>query len=173
MSWTEECLQSNCFKTKDPNEVGEVLSLLGLEPYVYDNDTIQIFGNTEGGSWLDESAEVVLSIKPFEEEGKTKNLHGIISDCAGESIDLDELAEEYYNCTRDNIQDHVMVVPLIEYLQDELIDGEIIEITCAGFEGRSAGNSCPFGYVEVITKTKHVSNSLYSMLEQLLKEVKE
>lgn len=168
MSWTEECLQSNCFKTKDPNEVMEVLQLLGLEPYLYDNGTIEIFGNAEGGAWLDESAEVVLSIKPFEEEeGKTKNLHGIISDYSLCSVTLEELAEEFYTCEIDNIHDHVMVVPLIEYLQDELLDGEVIEITCAGFEGRSAGTSNPFGYAEVITKTKHVSSSLTNLLEEL------
>lgn len=167
MSWTNECIQSNSFRVKQPKEVAEVLELLGFITHQKDG-AIALSTSGEGGVWLDEDAEVVLSIKPFAQDGEMRNLHGIISDYTSSSSYLDNLAEEYYNCTIDNIQDHVMIVPLIEYLQDQLLDGEHIEITCAGFESKANYNFDPFGYVEVITKDKHVSSGLTNLLEELL-----
>lgn len=169
MSWTNECSQSNSFKTKNNEEVSEVLSLLGFDVY-NENDSIRFYGDEN--AWLDEDAEVFLSIKPHKdiETGEVKNLHGIISDYTGYSLDIDEVCEQY-NYKEDN--GDYMIVSLVEYLQDMLLDDkQYITITGAGFEGRTSGNSSPFGFVDVITKYDFKSENLAHLREELLKEMK-
>lgn len=165
MSWTNECSQSNSFKTKNNEEVSEVLSLLSFDVY-NENGSIRFYGDEN--AWLDEDAEVFLSIKPHKdiETGEVKNLHGVICD----GLDVKKVCEQY-NYKEDN--GDYMIVPLVEYLQDMLLDDtQYITITGAGFEGRTSGNSSPFGYIEVITKYDYKSENLAHLREELLKEMK-
>ena len=163
MSWTNECTQTNTFRTKNNEEVKEVLELLGFDVYK-NKDGLQAFGSE--GTYLDENTDVVLSNKPHEdiETGELKYLHGIISDYTNESVDVDEVRETYKYTDKDYV-----VMPLIEYLQDMLSnDKEYITCTCAGFEGRTGGDSNPYGYVEFITKTTHKAKTLQCILDEYL-----
>ena len=153
MSWTNECTESNNFKVKNTQEVKEVLELMGF--VVYNSDDILSFNTSGEGTFFDEGTEVVQSLKPINIEGTQKNLIGIISDYTIDSIDINELESTY------GVKEgEYMVTPIIEYLQEELLDNEYITITCAGFESNSRGSHSPFGYV-IITKndTKFFSTS--------------
>lgn len=157
MSWTEQCTESSVFKVKNTKEVKEVLSTMGFDVYGQDNE-VYFFGDEN--VWFDENTEVVLSLEPIEVEGETKNLIGLISDQICEPVDLDSLEEGTY-----------MVVPIVEYLQDQLVEGSYISITCVGYTGRNGGNSEPFGDVTVITKNNSKFMSLRKAEKEILKEL--
>lgn len=148
MSWTNECTESNVFKVKNTKEVKEVLELMGFVVYGDEDKGIDFVTSGEG-TFFDENTEVVLSLKPISIEGEEKNLIGIISDYTNDSIDLDTVEEDYGVA-----EEEVQVVPLIDYLQDQLLDKEHITVTCAGFESRMSGSFSPFGDVTIITKTE-------------------
>lgn len=156
MSWTNECTESNNFKVKNTEEVKEVLKLMGFDVYL---DNGIYFVTSDEGTFFNEEAEVVLSIKPVND----KNLIGIISDYTNDSVDLDNLEEEY-----GIKQDEVTVTPITEYLQDQLLENEHVTITSAGFESRSSGSHSPFGDIIVITKNKVNFGSLYKLEQELL-----
>ena len=163
MSWTNECTESNEFKVKNPQEVREVLELMGFD--VYGNDNSLSFVTSGEGTFFDEGAEVVLSLRPISIEGTEKNLIGIISDFSCDSIDLGTIEEEY------GIKDgEYMVTPVLEYLQDQLLDKEYITVTCAGFESRCSGSWSPFGDVTIITKNNTKFFSLSQEVNKYLKE---
>ena len=63
-----------------------------------------------------------------------------------------------------------MVTPVLEYLQDQLLDNGYITITCAGFESRSSGSYSPFGDVTIITKTDVEFGSLYHIVDKYIQE---
>lgn len=162
MSWTNEFMESNAFKVKNIEEVKEVLNLMGMDTLT-ENDTICFFADE---TYFDEDTEVVLSIKPIEIDGQKKNLLGIYNYSSNNCIDIDEVKEEH-NLTEDDY----MVVPITEYLQDQLVDDkQYIAITTAGYEGRSAGNFNPFGELTVITKNSTEFVSLYSATQEILKK---
>ena len=163
MSWTNECTESNEFKVKNPQEAREVLELMGFD--VYGNDNSISFVTSGEGTFFDEGAEVVLSLKPISIEGTEKNLIGIISDYTNDGIDLNDLESEY-----GVKQDEIMITPIIEYLQDQLLDKEYITVTCAGFESRCSGSYSPFGDVTVITKNDTKFFSLSQAIDSYLKE---
>ena len=163
MSWTNECTESNEFKVKNPQEVREVLELMGFN--VYGSDNGLSFITSGEGTFFDEGAEIVLSLKPISIEGTEKNLIGIISDFSCDSIDLGTIEEEY------GIKDgEYMVTPVLEYLQDQLLDKEYITVTCAGFESRCSGSYSPFGDVTIITKNNTKFFSLSQEVDKYLKE---
>ena len=152
MSWTNECTESNQFKVKNTEEVREVLELMGFD---VDTDKGSIYFVTSGeGTFFDDIAEVVLSTKPVND----KNLIGIISDYTNNSVDLDNLEEEY-----GVKRNEVTVTPITEYLQEQLLEDEHVTITSAGFESRSSGSYSPIGDIIVITKNKVSSGSLYKI----------
>lgn len=163
MSWTNECTESNYFKVKNTDEVREVFELMGFNVYTNDN-SISFVTSGEGPSF-DESVEVVLSIKPISTEGKEKNLIGIISDYTNNSIDLDDLEEEY-----GVRQGEYVVTPIVEYLQEQLLNEQYITVTCAGFESRCSGSFSPFGEVTIITKNTvkfmSLAQEVYKFLEE-------
>lgn len=162
MSWTNECTESNVFKAKNPKEVKEVLELMGF--VVYENEEGLAFVTSGEGTFFDENAEVVLSLKPISIEGKEKNLIGIISDYTNDSIDLEDVEDEY-----GVKKEEVMVTPIIEYLQEQLLDDkQYITVTCAGFESRSSGSFSPFGEVTIITKNKTEYMSLQKFIANIL-----
>jgi hypothetical protein len=162
MSWTNECTESNEFKVKNTREVIEVLELMGFD--VYNEEGIS-FRTSGKGTFFDDSAEVVLSLKPVSIEGIEKNLIGIISDYTNDSIDLNDLESEY-----GVKEDEVMVVPITEYLQDQLLDNkQYVTITCAGFESRSWGSYAPFGDATIITKNDTKFFNLAQVVDNYLK----
>ena len=159
MSWTNEFMESSAFKVKNTEEVKEVLNRMGMDTLVTEDNAICFYGDEV---YFDEDTEVILSLKPIE----NKNLLGIYSYSSNNCIDLDEVKEEY-NLTEDDY----MVVPITEYLQDQLADDkQYIAITTAGYEGRSAGNFNPFGELTVITKNGTDFVSLYSATQEILKK---
>lgn len=163
MSWTNECTESNQFKVRNPQEVREVLELMGFD--VYENENGLSFVTSGEGTFFDEGAEVVLSLKPISMEGTEKNLIGIISDFSCKSIDLNTVTEEY------GVKDgEYMVTPVLEYLQDQLLDKEYITVTCVGFESRCSGFNSPFGDVTIITKNNTEFFSLSQAVDKYLKE---
>ena len=160
MSWTNECTESNRFKVENVEEVKQVLESMGFITYVEDN-----FISFDEGTFFDDSAEVVLSLKPIkkEEQEELTNFVGIISDCC-ESVDLHDIG---YGLTTNDI----MILPITEYLQDQLFnEDEYIIITCAGFESHCSGSYSPFGEITVITKTNINSKNLYQLAEEFLKK---
>jgi hypothetical protein len=164
MSWTNECTESNQFKVGNVKEVKQVLESMGFITYV-ENDSIS-FSTSGEGTFFDDNAEVVLSLKPIEKEGQEEptNFVGIISDYCMESVDLHDIG--YGLSTND-----VMVLSITEYLQDQLYDEkEYITVTCAGFESRCSGSYSPFGDVTVITKTSINYKNLYQLAEEFLKK---
>lgn len=164
MSWTNECTESNQFKVRNVEEVKQVLESMGFITYVEDNSIS--FVTSGEGAFLDDSAEVVLSFKPIkkEEQEEPTSFVGIISDCCAESIDLHNIG---YGLTTNN----VIVQPIIEYLQEQLLnEDEYIAITCAGFESRCSGSYAPFGDVTVITKTSINFKNLCQVAEEFLKK---
>ena len=164
MSWTNECTQSNEFTVKDTKEVKAVLKTLGFKVFVNESNTMQFFGDE--GAYIDDYDEVVLSLKPITKEGNSEatNFVGLISDKIADSIDLENIG---YNLTEKDVK----VMRIIEYLQNELLENQYIVITCAGFDGRTSGNSSPFGDVTVITKNIVKSESLYSITENMKKDL--
>ena len=163
MSWTNECTESNEFKVRNPQEVREVLELMGFD--VYESTNGLSFVTSGEGTFFDEGAEVVLSLRPISIEGEEKNLIGIISDFSNDSIDLDTIEDEY------GVKDgEYMVTPVLEYLQDQLLDKEYITVTCAGFESRCSGSYSPFGDVTIITKNNTEFFSLAQAVNKYLKE---
>ena len=166
MSWTNECTESNVFKVKNTKEVKEVLELMGFDVHE-DTDGLSFVTSGEG-TFFNEDTEVVLAKKPISVEGVEKNLIGIISDYTSDSVNIDDLEEEYGVTEED-----VMIVPIIEYLQDELLDEkQYITVTCAGFESRSRGSFSPFGDATIITKNSTDFISLYGAIGKILKERK-
>lgn len=166
MSWTSSCTESNTFKVKNIKEVRQVLELMGFCIESKDNE-VTIYTSGEG-TWFDEETEVVLSIKPIklESEEEPTNLIGIISDYACEPIDLDDIP---FGLDKDK---DVMVVPIVEYLQDQLLDEKsAIVITTAGFEGRCSGDNSPFGDVTLITKCDCESTSLFHWTNQMAEKL--
>lgn len=161
MSWTNECTESNQFKVKNTEEVKEVLELMGFD--VYTDKGFISFVTSGEGTFFDDMANVVLSIKPVNIEGTEKNLIGIVSDYTNDSVCLDDLEEEY-----GVKQDEVMVTPITEYLQEQLLENEHVTITSAGFESRCSGSYSPFGDITVITKDKVGFGSLCSIEQELL-----
>lgn len=164
MSWTNECTESNQFKVKNVEEVKQVLESMGFITYVEDNSIS--FSTSGEGVFFDESTEVVLSLNPIEIDGldKPTNFVGIISESCMESIDLEDIG---YDLTKDD----VIVTPITEYLQDQLLDEkEYVTVTCAGFESRCSGSFSPFGDVTVITKNSMDFTSLYSAIDEILKK---
>ena len=164
MSWTNECTESNQFKVGNVKEVRQVLESMGFTTYVEDNSIS--FTTSGEGTFFDDNAEVVLSLKPIEKEDQLEptNFVGIISDCSIESIDLHDIG---YGLTTNDI----MVQSITEYLQDQLFnEDEHIIITCAGFESRCSGSYSPFGDVTVITKTSMNFKNLYQLAEEFLKK---
>lgn len=162
MSWTNEFMESNAFKVKNTEEVKEVLNLMGMDTLT-ENDTICFYGDE---TYFDEDTEVILSLKPIEIDGQKKNLLGIYSYSSNNCIDIDEVKEE-----RNLTEDDYMVIPITEYLQDQLADDkQYIAITTAGYEGRSGGNFNPFGELTVITKNGTEFVSLYSATQEILKK---
>lgn len=163
MSWTNEFMESSAFKVKNTEEVKEVLNLMGMDTLVTEDNAICFYGDEV---YFDEDTEVILSLKPIEIDGQKKNLLGLYGYNIMDSIDIDEVKEEY-NLTEDDY----MVVPITEYLQDQLADDkQYIAITTAGYEGRSAGNFNPFGELTVITKNGTDFVSLYSATQEILKK---
>lgn len=163
MSWTNECTESNEFKVRNPQEVREVLELMGFN--VYESENGLSFVTSGEGTFFDEGAEVILSLRPISIEGEEKNLIGIISDYSNNSIDLDTIEDEY------GVKDgEYMVTPVLEYLQDQLLDKEYITVTCAGFESRCSGSCSPFGDVTIITKNNTEFFSLAQAVNKYLKE---
>lgn len=163
MSWTNECTESNEFKVRQPQEVREVLELMGFN--VYESKDGLSFVTSGEGTFFDENTEVVLSLKPISIEGEEKNLIGIISDYSNDSIDLDTVEDEY------GVKEgEYMVTPLVDYLQDQLLDKEYITVTCAGFESRCSGSCSPFGEVTIITKNTTEFMSLYKVVDEFLKK---
>ena len=164
MSWTNECTESNQFKVKNVKEVKQVLENMGFVTYVEDNSIS--FVTSGDGVFFDENTEVVLSLKPFTKEGQEEptNFVGIISDYCMESVDLEDIG---YGLTKDN----VVVQPIVEYLQDQLVDEkEYIAVTCAGYESRCSGSFSPFGDVTFITKNTTEFVSLYKAVDDFLKK---
>jgi hypothetical protein len=165
MSWTNECTESNVFKVKNTKEVKEVLELMGFIVYGDEDKGIDFITSGEG-TFFDENTEVVLAKKPISIEGVEKNLIGIISDYTNDSIDTGDLEEEYGVTEED-----VMIIPIIEYLQDQLLDDkQYITVTCAGFESRCSGSFSPFGDITVITKNSTKFMSLSCAIDNILKE---
>ena len=163
MSWTNECTESNEFKVRNPQEVREVLELMGFD--VYESTNGLSFVTSGEGTFFDEGVEVVLSLRPISIEGEEKNLIGIISDYSNDSIDLDTIEDEY------GVKEgEYMVTPMLEYLQDQLLDKEYITVTCAGFESRCSGSCSPFGDVTIITKNNTEFFSLSQTVDKYLKE---
>jgi hypothetical protein len=161
MSWTNECTESNQFKVGNVEEVKQVLESMGFITYVEDNSIS--FATSGEGTFFDDSAEVVLSLKPIKKEEPT-NFVGVISDYCAESVDLHDIG---YGLTTNDI----MVQPITEYLQEQLLnEDEHIIITCAGFESRCSGSFAPFGDVTVITKTGINFGNLYQLAEKFLKK---
>ena len=159
MSWTTEFLESNAFQVKHPQEVRQVLELMGFSVDTHDN---QINFYSTDNEYFDEDTEVVLSLKPITVEGldEPTNIIGIISDSCMESVDLEELEKDTY-----------MVQSITEYLQDELTDEkQYITIMNVGFEGRISGNYNPFGDIYFITKNTVKFSSLWAMEQQFKKE---
>lgn len=170
MSWTNECTESNRFKVKNPKEVKAVLETLGFEVYQNERDVeiLQFFGDE--GTYLEEEDEVVLSLKPITKEGcnEPTNFIGCISDNILDSINIeDKELLESYNLTKEDL----VITKITDYLQEELLEKEYIVLTSAGFEGRSSGNSNPFGDVTIITKNTIKGKSLYTITEELLAEI--
>lgn len=157
MSWTNECTESSFFKVKDTQEVKAVLEQMGFD--VCDKYEEGIYFGSSEGTYFDENTEVVLSIKPVND----KNLIGIISDYANDSVDLEEVKKEY--------GEQIMVLSITEYLQDELLDNkQYIAVTCAGFESRLSGSHSPFGDVIIITKYDVKFIGLAHEVDKYLKE---
>ena len=163
MSWTNECTESNVFKVVQPQEVKEVLELMGF--CVYENEEGLSFSTSGEGTFFDENTEVVLSLKPCNIEGEYKNLIGIISDLTCDSIDLNTISKDYG--LKEN---EYMVTPIMEYLQEQLLDKEYITITCAGFESRCSGSFSPFGDITIITKNNVNFESLANIAYKFLNE---
>jgi hypothetical protein len=164
MSWTNECTESNQFKVKNVKEVRQVLENMGFN--VYESEEGLSFGTSGEGTFFNGDTEVVLSLKPFtkEETDEPTNFVGIISDYCMESVDLDDIG---YGLTKDDI----MVIPIVEYLQDQLKDEkEYITVSCAGFESRCSGSFDPFGDVTFITKNTVEFMSLYKAVDDFLKK---
>lgn len=163
MSWTNECTESNLFKVINPKEVKQVLENMGFN--VYESEEGLFFGSDEG-TFFNEDTEVVLSLKPSTIDGLDgpTNFVGIISDYCMESVDLEDIG---YGLTKDDI----MVVPIVEYLQDQLKDEkEYITVICAGFESRTNGSCSPFGDVTFITKNTTDFVSLYKAVDDFLEK---
>lgn len=162
MSWTNEFMESNAFKVKNIDEVEKVLELMGMDTCRTEDQAICFYGDEV---YFDDDTEVILSLKPIEIDGERRNLLGIYNYSSNNCIDIDEVKEEH-NLTEDDY----MVVPITEYLQDQLTDDkQYIAITTAGYEGRSAGKFNPFGEVTVITKNGTEFVSLYSATQDILK----
>lgn len=164
MSWTNECTESNQFKVKNVEEVKQVLESMGFITYAGGNSIA--FSTSGEGTFFDDNAEVVLSLKPIkkEEQEEPTNFVGIISDYCMESVDLENIG---YDLTKDN----VVVQSITEYLQDQLQnEKEYITVTCAGFESRCSGSFSPFGDVTVITKNTTEFMSLYKAVDDILKK---
>ena len=164
MGWTNECTESNQFKVGNVKEVKQVLESMGFITYVKDDSVA--FSTSGEGTFFDDNAEVVLSLKPIKKEGQEEptNFVGIISDYCMEGIDLHDIG---YELTTND----VMVQPITEYLQEQLFnEDERIIITCAGFESRCSGSFSPFGDVTVITKTSINFQNLYQLAEEFLKK---
>lgn len=163
MSWTNECTESNEFKVRQPQEVREVLELMGFN--VYESTNGLSFVTSGEGTFFNEDTEIVLSLKPISIEGEEKNLIGITSDYSNDSIDLDTIEDEY-----GVKKGEYMVTPLVEYLQDQLLDKEYITVTCAGFESRCSGSFSPFGDVTIITKNNTEFFNLSQAVDEFLKK---
>ena len=159
MSWTNELTESSCFKVKHPQEVKQVIELMGLSVNLKEN---QIDFYSTDNEYFDDNTEVVLSLKPITIEGleEPTNIIGIISDSCMESVDLNELEDDTY-----------VVQSITDYLQDELIDEQqYITIMSAGFEVRMSGNYNPFGDITFITKNTVKGASLWSLENQFKEE---
>ena len=164
MSWTNECTESNQFRVKNVEEVRNVLECMGFN--VENQDNLISFSTSGEGVYFDDNTEVVLSIKPI--PPTNENLIGLISDSIAESVDFDTLEEDY-----GLKQEEVLVIPIIEYLQDQLLtEEEYVIITCAGFESRCGGSFNPFGDVTVITQKNVKYSCLYNQAQNLLKEIR-
>ena len=162
MSWTNCCTESNEFKVKDTKEVKSVLEHMGFIVYPNeDKDTLYIVGDEE--TFFDENAEVVLSLKPIETDEGLTNLVGVALDCYWE---VENMLQDFKLKEED-----VMILPIVEYIQDQLVEGSAFILTSAGFEGRCRGNSSPFGDVFFITKNHVEFYSLASYINNKAKEL--
>ena len=160
MSYTNICIQSNAFEVKDLQEVKRVIEAMDFVVYVVNEKYLQFYSSGEG-SWFDEDTEVVLSKKPINDN----NLVGVVSECT--EFDLDDLLKQN-NLTEDD----VIIQPITEYLQDELIEGTGMVITTAGFESRCGGDSEPFGDVMLVTKNSIDFLAMARWVEQKAEELK-
>ena len=162
MSMTNCCTESNEFKVKDTKEVKSVFERMGFYAHLNKGlNTLYVIGEEE--TYFCDTAEVVLSLEPIETETGLTNLVGVTTDCFEGEVE-DMLLD--YNLKMED----VMVVPIIEYIQDQLIEGSAFVVTSVGFESRSGGNSSPFGDVYFITKN-HVE--FYSLTDYINNKAKE
>ena len=160
MSYTNICIQSNAFEVKDLQEVKRVIEAMDFVAYVVDEKYLQFYSNGEG-SWFDENTEVVLSKKPINDS----NFVGLVGEYT--EFDLNNLLKQ-----NSLTEEDVMVIPITEYLQDELIEGTGMTITTAGFESKCGGNSEPFGDVMLITKNSIDFLAMARWVEQKAEELK-
>ena len=161
MSWTTEYSESNSFKVKNPREVAKVLEQLGFSVEILKDNYI-IFWSDEN-AYLDENAEVTLSLKPVKVEGEEEPTHFLGVSSLDITPDLADLGLT---------ENDIIVQHLFEYLQDELLDeNQYIKYIDVGYEGRLSGNSSPFGDVTVIGKCGVKFASLYQIADELVKEL--
>lgn len=152
MSWTNECTDSNYFKVKNPKEVRNVLESMGFD--VYENEGSLRFITSGQGIFFDEDTKVLSS----------KDTNGKVLGVYSSTLNISGNEEQRIN------PDEGVVTPVVEYLQEQLLDKQYITITCAGFESRSSGSFDPFGDVTIITKQDVKFVSLAGAVRTYLKE---
>lgn len=167
MSWTQLAIQSNKFRVHNTVDVMVLFNAVGFDTYK-DNDTITVFGNqdTDDTDMVDvillKNGTVISSLN--NEDVQTRVLG-----CTNMDISVDDVLHDKYedlNLSEDDVE----VITYTEYIQRELLDGERLILTLAGFEGRTSGTYNPFGSVEVITKENIYFKSLYNLESELGKE---
>ena len=147
-------------KIKNPQEVVDVFQVLGYEESYISGDSEVFIGGYE--TPLDDSPIVFLSTetgKPVavDRDGYIYNVEN------GEELDEDD---EFY---KDVDAGKYSSLDCMEYLQSQLLDGEVFALVEAGWEKlRSVG-----GTAVVISQDKIIWNSTYGFVEETIQKIKE
>ena len=147
-------------KVKNPQEVVDVFQALGYEESYLPNNGEIFIGGYE--TPLDDSAIVFLDIESKKPIAVDRGDGYIISVETGEEITEND---DFYENVDDSKYESL---DCMEYLQSQLLDGEVFALVEAGWEKlRSVG-----GTAVVISKNSIDWNSTYGFIEDKVKQIK-